>query len=88
LTKREFQRKEIPTMFGTSLTTSVWGKVQIQPILSEREANMILENCVTARQTKSQKGTCNLIGFGASMFDVVFDAITECCETRFIAKGE
>jgi predicted hydrocarbon binding protein len=80
--------EEVPTWLEVFFTQGGWGKITARADFANKTAVVVIDNCATARQTKSKEASCHFIrGYVAGISQVLFNAKTECIETRCMSKG-
>lgn len=80
---------EVPTWLEMFFTQGGWGVIQSKIDFTKKEAVIRIENCATARKTESKEPVCHFVrGFISGVSDVVLDDLTDCRETKCMAKGD
>lgn len=89
LVRLRMEFEELPDMLEKFFTQGGWGKIQADVDFSRKEALVTIINSATARQIESKEPVCHFIrGFIAGVCDTMFHGITECAETKCLAKGD
>jgi len=89
LLKAGIDPEEVPRRLETFFTQGGWGVVQSKIDLSKNGAVIRIENCATARKSKSNRPMCHFVsGFISGVADAVLNEVTECSETKCIASGD
>jgi predicted hydrocarbon binding protein len=89
LIKLGMEFEELPQLLEEFFTEGGWGKIRTNVNFEEKEAWVIIVNSATARQINGTKPVCHFVrGFIAGLSDVMFHGLTECLETKCIAKGD
>ena len=79
---------EVPTILSLLLNQGGWGKTEIEMDLEKKNAVVIIQNCVTARNIKTKEPNCHFLrGYFEGFFGKIFNLETECVETSCIASG-
>lgn len=80
---------EVTTFLEMFFTQGGWGVIQPKIDLTKKAAVIRIENCATARKCKSNKPICHFIsGFISGVADAILNEVTECTETKCMAKGD
>jgi predicted hydrocarbon binding protein len=88
LLKEGTRPEEVPTMLEVFFTQGGWGKIRAQADFGTKTADVVIENCATARKVKSKEASCHFIrGYIAGISETIFKAHVECTETRCMSKG-
>jgi predicted hydrocarbon binding protein len=89
LLSKGIKTEELPHVLDVFFTQGGWGKIQTKVDFTKRQALVTIRNSATARQTKSKEPVCHFIqGFISGVSDVLLDGLTECLETKCLAKGD
>jgi hypothetical protein len=81
--------EEVPTMLEIFFTQGGWGMIKSKIDLTKKEAVIRIENCATARKSKSNKPICYFVsGFISGVADAILNEVTDCSETKCMAKGD
>jgi predicted hydrocarbon binding protein len=81
--------EEVPTWLETFFTQGGWGVIQSKIDLTKKVAVIRIENCATARKSKSNRPVCYFVsGFISGVADAILNEVTDCSETKCIAKGD
>jgi predicted hydrocarbon binding protein len=81
--------EEVPTWLETFFTHGGWGVVQSRIDLTKKEAVIRIENCATARRSKSNRPMCYFVsGFISGVAYAITNEDRNCSETKCIARGE
>lgn len=89
LIKLGMEFSELPSMLEEFFTLGGWGKIQAEINIAKKEATITIINSITARGAESKEPICHLIrGFIAGVANVMFHGLSECVETKCIAKGD
>jgi predicted hydrocarbon binding protein len=81
--------EELPSMLEEFFTQGGWGKIQTEVDFTMKKAFVTIRNSATARQIETKEPVCHFIrGFIAGVCDIMFHGITECLETKCMAKGD
>jgi predicted hydrocarbon binding protein len=81
--------EEVPTMLEIFFTQGGWGMIKPKIDLTKKEAVIRIENCATARKSKSNKPICYFVsGFISGVADAILNEVTDCSETKCMAKGD
>jgi predicted hydrocarbon binding protein len=80
---------EVPTLLEMFFTKGGWGVVQPKIDLTKNVAVIRIENCATARKSKSNKPICHFVsGFISGVADAILNEVTDCSETKCKAQGD
>jgi predicted hydrocarbon binding protein len=80
--------EEVPTMLEIFFTQGGWGTIKSKIDLTKK-AVIRIENCATARKSKSNKPICYFVsGFISGVADAMLNEVTDCSETKCMAKGD
>jgi len=81
--------EEFPTWLEMFFTQGGWGVITSKIDLTKKEAIIRIENCATARETKSNKPICHFVsGFISGVAEAVSNEVTEGSETKCLARGD
>jgi predicted hydrocarbon binding protein len=81
--------EEVPTMLEIFFTQGGWGVIQSKIDLTKKEAVIRIENCATARKSKSNKPVCHFVsGFISGVADAILNEVTDCSETKCMARED
>ena len=66
-----------------------WGCTYLSEDRQKKEVVVTIENCVTARNIKSEKPVCHFVaGYLAGVYESIWFEVAECAEVLCIAKGD
>jgi predicted hydrocarbon binding protein len=89
LLNRNMELKEIVIVLNLLINEGGWGKSEITVDYEGKKATVTLQNCITARKTRSTEPSCTfLTGYFEGFFEKLFNKETQCIETACIAKGD
>jgi bacteriochlorophyll 4-vinyl reductase len=81
--------QEALAMLSEFFTYCGWGRTHISEDQQKKEVVVTIENCVIARNTKSEKPVCHLIAeYLAGVYEAVLCEVAECVEVLCISKGD
>lgn len=89
LLDRCLEPQEVPLIIELLLNQAGWGKSVTQVDKETNTVTVTIENCVTARETKTAEPNCYFLrGYFRGIYEKIFDAKYQAIETQCIAKGD
>jgi predicted hydrocarbon binding protein len=81
--------EEVPAMLEAFFTQGGWGMIRSKIDLTKKEGVIRIENCATARESKSNEPVCHFVsGFISGVADAILGEATDCSETKCMAQGD